>query len=453
MQRSCSRWILAAAIALICLSMGQLFSPSVGRADDDRVAEPNPPTVDLGGAEVPKTAAAARQTAAATEWTYHKTSDNLHPDGNEQQFLWLLNRARSNPVQEGIWLATMGNPEVAASRDYFNVDEAVLQREFAGYAAQPPAAFDARLYSAAKAHSDYLISIDGQNHNNQIDRISSAGFRYSQAAAIVFSYSQNTIHGYAGFNIDWGAGTDGTQDPPGHRYAIMSIGGNYANVGVAMVPETNPATRVGPQVVSGNLCYANTGFPDHYNRFIVGTVWEDTNANDQYDSGEGLAGVTVMPDKGAYYAVTGESGGYAIPILSADVYELTFAGGDLTGVFTQAATVGAASVLLDLEYYTASSTSQPVNGGTGGGSSGGGSGAGVESSASGGGGGGGCLIGTVAEGIYGGSAGRGFLAVAILLAGLAFYRSILNRRRRAACIAAECRRRVNANRRGIEPPL
>jgi hypothetical protein len=156
-----------------------------------------------------------------------------------------------------------------------------------------------------------------------------------------------------------------------------------------------------------------------------------------------------MPDKGAYYAVTGESGGYAIPILSADVYQLTFAGGDLTGVFTQAATVGAASVLLDLEYYTASSTSQPVNGGTGGGSSG----AGVESSASGGGGGGGCLIGTVAEGIYGDSAGRGFLTVAILLAGLAFYRSILNRRRRAACIAAECRRRVNANRRGIEPPL
>jgi len=453
MKGSTSHWRLAAACGLLIgLWAGQLLAPPSGRADYARVPEPNPPTVDLGGVGIPAAAAVERRTAAATEWTYHKTGDNLHPDGNEQQFLWLMNRARSNPVQEGIWLATMGNPEVATSRDYFNVDEAVLQREFAGYAAQPPAAFDARLYSAAKAHSDYLISIDGQNHNNQIDRISSAGFKYSKAAAIVFSYSQNTIHGYAGFNIDWGAGTDGTQDPPGHRYAIMSIGGNYANVGVAVVPETNPATRVGPQVVSGNLCYANTGFPDHYNRFIVGTVWEDTNANDQYDPGEGLAGVTVMPDKGAYYAVTGESGGYAIPILSADVYQLTFAGGDLTGVFTQAATVGAASVLLDLEYYTASSTSQPVNGGTGGGSSGGGSGAGVESSASGG-GGGGCLIGTVAEGMYGGSAGRGFLAVAILLAGLAFYRSILNRRRRAACIAAECRRRVNANRRGIEPPL
>lgn len=438
---------------MICLSMGQLLSPSVGRAGYDRFAEPDPPTVDLGIAEVPREAAVARQTAAAIEWTFHKTSDNLHPDGNEQQFLWLMNRARSNPAQEGIWLATMDNQEVAAARDYFNVDEGVLRSEFAGYAAQPPAAFDARLYNAAKAHSDYLISIDGQNHNNQLDRISSAGFRYSQAAAIVFSYSQHTIHGYAGFNIDWGSGTYGTQDPPGHRHAIMSIGGNYTNVGIAVVPETNPATKVGPQVISGNLCYANTGFADHYNRFIVGTVWEDTNANDQYDPGEGLAGVMVMPDKGTYHAVTGVSGGYAVPVLTADAYQLTFSGGDLAGVFTQAATVGSSSVLLDLEYYAASSTSPPVNGGSGGGSSGGGGGAGGASSGSGGGGGGGCLIGTAADGLYSASVDREFLTVAILLAGFAFWRSRLNRRRRDRGIAAGYRRSVNENRSRPEQPL
>lgn len=398
MEPSCLRRRVAAALAMICLLAGQALWPSVGWTWPERVAEPDPPTVDLGMAEAPRAAAAARLAAAAIEWPHHKTDDNLHPDGSEQQFLWLVNRARSDPAQEGRWLASMSDPDVAASRDYFNVDEDVLQDEFAGYAAMPPAAFDARLYSAAKSHSDYLISIDDQNHDDQIARISDAGFQYRQAAAIVFAFARHTIHGYAGFNIDWGSGTDGTQDPPGHRYAIMSISGDYTNVGVAVVPEADPETHVGPQVITGNFCYANTDFADHHNRFIVGTVWEDTNANSQYDPGEGLSGVTVMPDNATYYAVTGISGGYAVPITAAGTYRLTFSGGDLIGVFTRAATVGTASVLLDLEYGAASAVDPPGNdgGGTDGGDDGGGTSTSSRSGS--GGGGGGCLIGAAAEG-------------------------------------------------------
>ena len=146
----------------------------------------------------------------------------------------------------------------------------------------------------------------------------------------MFSYSEHTVYGHAGFNIDWGSGPYGMQDPPGHRNAIMSTNTYYSNVGYAVVPENNIATQVGPQVITGNLAYANTGFPDHFNRFIVGTVWEDTNTNGQYDPGEGLAGVTVMPDSGTYYAVTGNSGGYAIPA-DAGTYTVSFSGGELVG--------------------------------------------------------------------------------------------------------------------------
>jgi len=405
----------AAVSFLLAALAWQLLAPAIGLAGYDRFAEPNPPAVDLNIAEVPSAAAIPRPPAAAIEWTFHKTSDGLHPDGDEQQMMWLMNRARSDPEQEGIWLATMDDPDVAAARDFFNVDEGVLQSEFAGYAAKPPAAFDVRLYIAAKAHSDYLISIDGQNHNNQFARISSAGFNYSQAAGIVFSYSDHATYGYAAFNIDWGNGTDGTQDPPGHRYAIMSISGNYTNVGMAVVPETNSVTQVGPQVITGNFCYADTGFADHYNRFVVGTVWEDTNSNNQYDSGEGLAGVTVIPDKGAYFAVTSNSGGYAIPILANDTYTVTFSGGELSGTFTRAVTVGSSSVLLDLEYEAGSSTPPPVNGGGGGGGGGSGGGAG---------GGGGCLIAMAAEGFDGASRGGVFLTAAILLAGLALFHAL-----------------------------
>jgi hypothetical protein len=172
----------------------------------------------------------------------------------------------------------------------------------------------------------------------------------------------------------------------------MSIDGNYTNVGIASVPETNPATQVGPQVITGNFCYANAAYADHYNRFIVGTVWEDTNGNSQYDPGEGLAGVRVEPDKGSFFAVTAAGGGYAVPILAPDTYSVTFSGGELAGNYTRSAAVASASVLLDLEYYDASATTPPTGGGTTGGG-------GAASGGGGGGGGGGCLIDAAADGL------------------------------------------------------
>jgi hypothetical protein len=329
-----------------------LLPAQSGAAAFERMPQPDPPTVEKEVPETPSAKAAADFMApsATTEWTYHKTNDNLHPDGNEQQMLWLLNRARSDPAQEGAWLATVTDPDIAAARTYWGVNLTALQNDFAAIPVKPPAAFDVRLYNAAKAHSDYLISIDSQTHDGQFTRIDAAGFEYTSAAGIVFSYSENALYGHAGFNIDWGPGPNGMQDPPGHRNAIMSVSGNYTNVGYAVVAESNPATDVGPLVISGDLCYADQSFPNHYNRFLVGTVWVDSNGNDQYDPGEGIGGVTVNPDLGTYYAVTANGGGYAIPITTAGTYVVTFSGSSITAPVTRTATVGSTSLLLDLKY-------------------------------------------------------------------------------------------------------
>ena len=69
----------------------------------DRIPEPDPPTIERDVPEAPSSATVLRWMApsALTEWTYHKTGDNLHPDGNEQQMLWLMNRARSDPLRKG----------------------------------------------------------------------------------------------------------------------------------------------------------------------------------------------------------------------------------------------------------------------------------------------------------------------------------------------------------------
>ena len=51
-------------------------------------------------------------TAQTTEWVFHKTADGSHPDGNEQQMVWLMNRARANPAAEGAFLANSGIPDI-----------------------------------------------------------------------------------------------------------------------------------------------------------------------------------------------------------------------------------------------------------------------------------------------------------------------------------------------------
>jgi len=290
-----------------------------------------------------------------TEWTYHKTSDGSHPDGNEQQMMWFMNRARTDPFAEGIWLANLDTPDVVSAISNLNIDLETMKAEFAAIPPKPPAAFDVRLYNAAYQHCLYLISCNCQSHNGQDTRVENEGFEFSTLRGNVFSYTNSGIHCHAALNIDWGASSDGTgmQDGRGHRVAIMSIDRRYYNAGIAIVPHNSSYPDVGPLVMTGNYATAKDfGYvipPDHYNRFIVGTVWKDNNLNGLYDPGEGIGNVSVTPDHGTYYAVTGSSGGYSIPITEKGIYPVTFAGPSLpqNGIVKQVS-VEDDSVLLDL---------------------------------------------------------------------------------------------------------
>lgn len=348
--------------ALFWASVLILPTFSVSEAAQYLFPEPDPPVVDLGDANTLSRRSLPKTALPTEEWTFHKTSDNQHPDGNEQQLLWLMNRARSNPAQEGYWLAHTGVSDVEFAVSHFGVNLAILQNEFNGYDAKPPAAFDVRLYNAAKAHSQDLINRDAQDHDGQFDLIDTAGFHYWAAAGNVFSYMDYALYGHAAFNIDWGDDKgDGTGMQPGrgHRMAIMSVERDYTNVGLAAVAESIPGTSVGPYVTTGNFCRADTGYADHYNQFLVGTVWQDTNHNDQYDQGEGMSDITVMPDSGSYYAVTADSGGYAFPVTATGTYNVTFSGSGITESVVRTATVaGDDSVLLDLN-YTAGAATEP----------------------------------------------------------------------------------------------
>ncbi len=321
-------FLLALSIVLICPATSLAEeSPAFNPPTDHRKT---PPT-----SEKYSTTPGLGMQAATQEWSLHKTADNLHPSGIEQQQLWFVNRARANPIAEGRWLATETHNDVSSGRNYFDVNTSLLQSEFAQIAVMPPAAFDRRLYEAAKAHSQDLIDRDAQDHIGQFGRVETAGFTYSSISGVVFSYTRTGLYAHAAFNIDWGGagtsdGDDGMQEGRGHRVALMSDGREYYNVGISSIEESNQATSVGPYVTTGNYAKANASVENHFNAFIVGTVWSDVDGNGWYDVGEGLAGVTVNPSTGTYYAVTANSGGYAIPITATGAVTIDFSGGDLS---------------------------------------------------------------------------------------------------------------------------
>ncbi len=292
----------------------------------------------------------------ASEWTFHKTADGIHPDANEQQMMWLMNRARTNPEREGIWLAGITQGNVANAVRYFKVDLDILRAEFAARTETPPAAFDNRIYQGSVDHSDDLINRDAQDHNGQFDKIR-AYFSFNGGSASVYSYSKDAIHAHAGFNIDWG-GNDGTgmQSGRGHRQALM---GSRTNAGIAMVPDNDNSNKVGPLVTSIGYVNARTSSTNHYNRFIVGTVWTDSNGNDQYDAGEGHGGVSVIPDRGDFYATTGNEGGFSIPATETGIYTITVSGGDISTPEQRIVNVGSESVLMI--WNQADTWDDPVN--------------------------------------------------------------------------------------------
>lgn len=307
----------------------------------------------------------ATSAQTTTEWVMHRTADGGHPNGLEQQQVWLMNRARANPPAEGLYLTATGDEVTLETIAYFSVDLGRMQREFAGISAQSPAAFDRRLYAASLAHSQYMASINSQTHDGQVDRIKASGFKYAMLRVNIFSYSENSVHAHSAMNIDIGgpASEGGMQAGRGHRMAIMSADPGlptYSNVGLAMMPESNGATDVGPYVFSGAYAAAIATYPDHYNRFVVGTVWNDRNHNAFYDDGEGLSGVLVQLDHGNWHAVTSAGGGYAIPVDSAGSYRVTFSGGAFPGSFTRQVNVGDISVVADAEVSTVPLTVQPL---------------------------------------------------------------------------------------------
>ncbi|TAG27597.1 MAG: hypothetical protein EAZ36_06650, partial [Verrucomicrobia bacterium] len=270
------------------------------------------------------------------------------PTDAEQAYLELINRARANPKAEGIRLATTTDANVLSAYSFFVVDLVLMKAEFEALPVRPPLAMNARLTNAARGHSNDMFTQAFQGHTGSGGstlgtRATAAGYNFASLGENVFSYSDSTWHGHAGFQVDWGndGGAGGMQLGRGHR---ANIHGDFREIGVGVVSGTNTVggSTVGPQLVTQNL-----GTAQGTTAFVTGVAYYDVNTNGAYDEGEGLGGVTVEVSGANHSAITTPSGGYAIPVPTTNaIRSVAFAGSGLA--FATSATItGGANVKVD----------------------------------------------------------------------------------------------------------
>lgn len=335
-----------------------LFAALIARGTDVRLPqapEPNPTSITN------LTAVKATKGLSAGGPTLYSIGE---PTDDEQLYLEFINRARANPPQEGVWISEITDPQVLSAINFFNVNISLMVQEFAAISPAQPLAMNAQITAAARLHSALMFTNMVQSHQitsiNEPDllgRIQNQGYSPSIAAENVFSFSESTLYGHAGFQIDWGNDADGMQTGRGHRVNIHRS--DVREIGIGIYNGVNGP--VGPQLVTQDFAQTSANTP-----FLTGVVYHDLNSNEFYDLGEGLGGVQVDVTGANYFAVTAASGGYAVPLPGNGNYTVTFTAAN-GGVFTTNVTVsGGLNIKVDwrpvYQPPTLTGPNNPVNG-------------------------------------------------------------------------------------------
>jgi uncharacterized protein YkwD len=265
----------------------------------------------------------------------------------EQYLLELVNNMRTNPAATLPLILNSTDPDVQAGLAFFAVDPTLLTQQWASLGPVQPLAWNDALASAAVGHSQAMAQSDIQAHQvpgeaTFPDRIEQAGYQpNTYLAENVYAYGKSLFHTHAAFAVDWGNGPGGIQSPPGHREDMMD--NSMAEMGIGLVAGL-PGHQTGPLLVTedfGNRL-------DIVNPFLVGVAYRDTDGDELYSQGEGLANVTVVISGASrnFNTVTTAAGGYQLQLPSGD-YQVTFTGGTLTGPIVQAVHVGVLNAKVD----------------------------------------------------------------------------------------------------------
>lgn len=265
------------------------------------------------------------------------------PTDEEQLYLEYINRARQDPGAEAERLALSTDRDVLSAIDFFAVNLERMRAQFATLVPAPPLAMEARLVDAARGHSADMFEAEFQGHDGSDgstsrQRIEATGYPWNRFGENVFSYAQGVWHGHAGFNIDWGNGPDGIQDPPGHRLTIHNP--EFREVGIGVV--LGRKGSVGPQLVTQVMASRN-GLPP----LLTGVVYYDLDGDGFYGLGEGIGGVSVRVEGTGAATVTARSGGYVVPLPGNGMHSVEFTAAGLPVETRTVQVSGGANVKVD----------------------------------------------------------------------------------------------------------
>jgi hypothetical protein len=219
----------------------------------------------------------------------------------EQLMLEMINRARANPGAEASRLGTSLNQGL-------QLDPPTILNT-----PKPPLAFHPLLMEAARGHSRWMLDTDtfshtGINGSTPKHRMESAGYVFQGSWTL-------------GENIGWG-GTTGIPDmteftiarhdnlflSPPHRVNICNPA--YDEIGLGILDGQFTTDRTWNAVMATQKFARSEWTPGP---LLTGVIFDDAGGDGFYDPGEGIAGVTITPEGGDWYAISSTSGGYAVP--------------------------------------------------------------------------------------------------------------------------------------------
>jgi uncharacterized protein YkwD len=291
-----------------------------------------------------------------------------NPTAREQELLELINRMRMAPSAELALLLASSDQGIKDALTYFKVDLAILRAQWQKLTPVAPLAWSSQLSDAAAAHDRVMIQYDQQSHHVGVydangklvtayepdlaGRLSATGYQYTHGRENIYAYANSIIYAEAGFAIDWGedaTSVGGIQNPAGHRETLMAT--DVREVGISVMDETNPNTKVGPLVVTedfGNRAELNN------KAWLLGVAFQDKNQDGWYEAGEGLNDVQIKITgiNGTNFSDTiavADAGGYQ-DLLDPGQYQVDFLRGGKV-VKTQTTSIAAkdpANVKLDL---------------------------------------------------------------------------------------------------------
>jgi hypothetical protein len=267
--------------------------------------------------------------------------DSGDPTSSDQLVLEYINRARVDPVAEGKRLG-------------IDIHEGLQNPGLVG--PRPPLAMNKILLGIATAHSRDMYNLNYFSHTdpngtNPFNRMTHAGYSYILAGE---NMAAGTSLGATQLEdlmmVD--AGTSGRP----HRVNLLDLINPYpcgdppcvySEVGIGYFGGAIPNGMGLTSLITEDFG-ATSAVP-----FLLGVVYNDRNSNSFYDIGEGIAGVTITPSAGGFYAISSSSGGYAMPIGTSGQISVT-ASGPGFGPITKTIALTGANVKLD---FTAQASS------------------------------------------------------------------------------------------------